>query len=480
MNVEVHHPSTTKINSDKDNIPTSTSPAAMKVDGNAFDTLPEHPPNLDSIQHDVTTENSVDGSQVNGNYNIQTSFVNVIAENTDYTNLSVADLVELANRKLDSTTSRVEKQQIQTGILDELYRRRQLRRQLPSSAENDDEIHESYVLTQHFMWIFAHQDEDWDNFIHEIEELDEQLNNVQTQEEKEEVRERLIHTLDEQRLRKGVDFDENMDMTQPVRHQQTSIDIAVTDEDNAISDHMQAETETVVNRSPGLPDLFTDMDDDGGDFLAQFQPATPVQRRTKDPIVLKTPVTAKTQSFVVLQKPRLLRSEIKAAVSLVTAPRSTPSPKRKRPRTQQRRIKTTKMEPSSAQTQGNLVDSTVQAFRQGMEDAMQDNGSGYTDGGGSNDGDGYNDVGGFNDGDGYGDWEGFNDEGHGPGRDVDTFDSDLSEIQQEYEKMIPDYISALAHNFTSAQCLSPTCYVLQDWDVRNMELKVPKTFFDIS
>src|SRR5271154_2038526 len=73
MNVEVHHPSTTKINSDKDNIPTSTSPAAMKVDGNAFDTLPEHPPNLDSIQHDVTTENSVEGSQVNGNYNIQTS-----------------------------------------------------------------------------------------------------------------------------------------------------------------------------------------------------------------------------------------------------------------------------------------------------------------------------------------------------------------------------------------------------------------------
>src|SRR5271168_65446 len=224
----------------------------MKVDGNAFDTLPEHPPNLDSIQHDVTTENSVDGSQVNGNYNIQTTFFNVIAENTDYTNLSVADLVELANRKLDSTTSRVEKQQIQTGILDELYRRRQL----PSSAENDDEIHDSYVLTQHFMWIFAHQDEDWDNFIHEIEELDEQLNNVQTQEEKEEVRERLIHTLDEQRLRKGVDFDEhmaqmmdwyhkyeNLDMTQPVRHQQTSIDIAVTDEDNAISDHMQAETE---------------------------------------------------------------------------------------------------------------------------------------------------------------------------------------------------------------------------------------------
>src|SRR5271170_5200143 len=49
MNVEVHHTSTTKINSDKDNIPTSTSPAAMKVDGNAFDTLPEHPPNLDSI-----------------------------------------------------------------------------------------------------------------------------------------------------------------------------------------------------------------------------------------------------------------------------------------------------------------------------------------------------------------------------------------------------------------------------------------------
>ena len=241
---------------------------------------------------------------------------------------------------------------------------------------------------------------------------------------------------------------------------------------------MQAEIETVVSRSPGSPDLFN-TDDDGGDFLAQFQPATPVQRRTKDPIVLKTPVTAKTQSFIVLQKPRLLRSEIKAAVSLVTAPRSTPSPKRKRPRTQQRRIKTTKMEPSSAQTQGTLVDSTVQAFRQGMEDAMQENGSGYTDGGGSNDGDGYNDVGGFNDGDGYGDWEGFNDEGHGRS-DVDMFDSDLSQIQQEYEKMIPDYVSALAHNFTSAQCLSPTCYVLQDWDVRNMELKVSKTFFDIS
>jgi hypothetical protein len=107
---------------------------------------------------------------------------------------------------------------------------------------------------------------------------------------------------------------------------------------------------------------------------------------------------------------------------------------------------------------------------------MEDNGSGYTDGGGSNDGD--NDVGGFNDGDGYNDVGGFNDEGHS--RDVDTLDSDLAQIQQEYEKMIPDYISALAHNFTSAQCLSPTCYVLQDWDVRNMELKVPKTLFDIS
>ena len=57
----------------------------MKVDGNAFDTLPEHPPNLDSIQHDVTTENSVESSQVNGNYNTETSFVNVIAENTHYT-----------------------------------------------------------------------------------------------------------------------------------------------------------------------------------------------------------------------------------------------------------------------------------------------------------------------------------------------------------------------------------------------------------
>jgi hypothetical protein len=139
---------------------------------------------------------------------------------------------------------------------------------------------------------------------------------------------------------------------------------------------------------------------------------------------------------------------------------------------------------------GDRVDSMVEAFRQGVEDAMKDNGSGYTDGGGSNDGDGYNDVGGFNDGDGYSDvggfndgdgyndGGGFNDEGHG--RDVDTLDSDLAQIQQEYEKMIPDYISAWAHNFTSAQCLSPTCYVLQDWDVRNMELNVPKTLFDIS
>lgn len=485
LNVKVHHPSTTTIN-DKDKIPTSTSPAAMKVDGNAFDTLPEHPPNLDSIQHDVTTENSVESSQVNGNYNTETSFVNVIAENTHYTNLSVADLVELVNRELDSTTSRVEKEQIQTRILDELYRRRQL----PSSAENDEMYH-SFELTQHFMFIFAPQDEDWRNFTRDIEELDEQLNNVQTQEEKKEVRKRLIDTLDEQRL-KGVDFDEhmaqmmdwyekyeNLDMTQPVRRQQTSIDIAVTDEDNAISDYMQAETETVVNRSPGSPDLSI-TDDDGGDFLAQFQPATPVQRRTKDPIMLKTPVTARTQSFVMLQKPRLPRSEIKGAVSLVTAPPSTRSPKRKRPRTQQKRIKT-KTEPStqsSPQTKGDLVDSMVEAFRQGVEDAMKDNGSGYTDGGGSNDGDGYNDVGGFNDEDGNGDWDGFNDEGHG--RDVDTFGSDLAQIQQEYEKMIPDYISALAHNFTSAQCLSPTCYVLQDWDVRNMELKVPKTFFDIS
>ena len=95
--------------------------------------------------------------------------------------------------------------------------------------------------------------------------------------------------------------------------------------------------------------------------------------------------------------------------------------------------------------------------------------------------------GGFNDGwddggfSGFGgDEDGFfegNSYDHGPGQDelgADTFELTMSQIQEEQKKLLSKYLEALAFNFMSAHRLSPSCYVLQDWDPKNEQLKVLK------
>lgn len=102
---------------------------------------------------------------------------------------------------------------------------------------------------------------------------------------------------------------------------------------------------------------------------------------------------------------------------------------------------------------------------------------GFNDGSGFNDGGGFNDEGGFNDSGGFNDEDGFSDEGHDHDEaDTDIFYVTMSQIADEQRKIIPEYIEALAFNFMSTHRISPTCYILQDWDIGKQELKVLKSF----
>jgi len=98
--------------------------------------------------------------------------------------------------------------------------------------------------------------------------------------------------------------------------------------------------------------------DDGNDFLKQFEVATPVSRRTVEPVRIKTPVSRRappSPSSFELQKPILRRRVEPISVTNISAPPSTSSPQRKRRRTQQKRIKPTEPNPRMTHTNGGFV-----------------------------------------------------------------------------------------------------------------------------
>src|SRR5208282_229726 len=73
--------------------------------------------------------------------------------------------------------------------------RRDLCRDDPARS---DELHDLYVLNQEYMWKFSNQDDDWNAFTYYVEELDKQLCDAQTQQERKEAQSTLLDMLQEQ------------------------------------------------------------------------------------------------------------------------------------------------------------------------------------------------------------------------------------------------------------------------------------------
>ena len=98
--------------------------------------------------------------------------------------------------------------------------------------------------------------------------------------------------------------------------------------------------------------------DDDDDFLAQFEISTPLSRRRVKTERIKTPVSVRappSPASFELQKPILRRPVIEGTVTNISAPPSTPSPQRKRRRTQQKRLKPTETNPRMTQTNGGFI-----------------------------------------------------------------------------------------------------------------------------
>jgi len=168
-------------------------------------------------------------------------------------------------REFSSTTSRVEKREIQTRMAEELLRRRDLCRDDPARS---DELHDLYVLNQEYMWKFSNQDDDWNAFTYYVEELDKQLCDAQTQQERKEAQSTLLDMLQEQMGK--LDFDEqgiqisnwiekysNWDTTERVEQALTDISATRDSEDHTVSNGMQAAIEVVVNDN--IEGMTTDM-----------------------------------------------------------------------------------------------------------------------------------------------------------------------------------------------------------------------------
>ena len=106
LNFKIYDPSTRKF-SKKDKTSTYMF-ASIGIFRNELNTLEES--NFDSSVQQVITENFVESSQVNSNYNTEICLINIIADNTEYINLSLMELLEHVDQELNCTTSRVEKQ----------------------------------------------------------------------------------------------------------------------------------------------------------------------------------------------------------------------------------------------------------------------------------------------------------------------------------------------------------------------------------
>jgi len=114
--------------------------------------------------------------------------------------------------------------------------------------------------------------------------------------------------------------------------------------------------------------------DDDDDFLAQFEISTPVSRRRVKTERIKTPVSVRappSPASFELQKPILRRRVVEPTVTNVSARPSTPSPQRKRRRTQQKRLKPTETKPRMTQTNGGFVQTEGTVFNNAIN-AIQD------------------------------------------------------------------------------------------------------------